>query len=70
MKQFEDLLYSITEFDDTSLDNLNNIDRKREGKLFTFEDVCQQIELGTKTGTVKRVRIFSFTPIKPLILCK
>ena len=40
MKQFEDLLYSITEYTDTRLDPLRNVQRSSQGKLFSFEDIC------------------------------
>ena len=40
MKQFKDLLYSITEFTDTKLNPLNSLVRSSEGKLFSFADIC------------------------------
>ena len=60
MRQFEDLLYSITEYTDTKLDSLNSLERSSEGKLFSFDDICQQIELGTASGTVKRVSVLPY----------
>ena len=54
MRQFEDLLYSITEFTDTKLDPLNNLHRTGKGKLFSFNDICYKFELVTDKGIIKR----------------
>ena len=54
MLQFEQLLYSITEYSDTKLDKLNSLYREGKGKIFSFADICEQIELGTATGDIKR----------------
>ena len=42
MVQFENILYSITEYADTRLDALNEIDRAGQGAMFTFADICKQ----------------------------
>ena len=41
MIQFENILYSITEFADTRINALNAIQREGEGRMFTFADICK-----------------------------
>lgn len=54
MMQFEEILFSITEFSDTKLNSLNELHREGKGTVFSFADICQQFELGTSLGTTKR----------------
>jgi hypothetical protein len=42
--QFEDILYSISEYSDTYLDSVNVIQRDGDGYLFKFSDICKQNE--------------------------
>lgn len=55
MLQFDSLLHSITEYSDTKLDPLSNLIRSGSGDLFGFKDICQEIELVTDAGIVKKV---------------
>ena len=43
MIQFEEILYSVSEFSDTKLNNYNEIEREQAGKLFKFSDICPQV---------------------------
>ena len=40
MIQFEKILYSVSEFADTNLNDFRQIERRAEGKVFKFSDVC------------------------------
>ena len=52
MESFEtSVLYQTTEYSDTKLDSLNKIERKKEGFLFKFEDVCEQQNVQKSDGT-------------------
>ena len=53
MIQFENILYSITEYADTKLDALNDIQREGQGAMFTFKDICKQIEYSVFDGDLK-----------------
>ena len=52
MIQFEEILYSIAEFSDTHIDGFGSTHRPAEGSLFSFEDICQQIEHQTESGEI------------------
>ena len=41
MIQFEELLFSITEFSDTKRDRLGDIIREGKGTQFSFADICR-----------------------------
>ena len=41
MEQFEQILYSITEYSDTKLDVFSDIDRQGSGEIFKFSDICE-----------------------------
>ena len=58
MIEFEEILYSVSEFSDTKIDAYGGIERKAEGKLFKFADVCPQVTLsdtGSSSNRVDRV---------------
>ena len=56
MIEFEEILYSVSEFSDTGLDAYGSIERKAEGKLFKFSDVCPQVTLsGSGSTRIDRV---------------
>lgn len=55
MIQFEKILYSVSEFSDTKLNNFKEIERKAEGQLFKFTDVCPQVSLKTQDTTFYKV---------------
>ena len=50
MIEFEEILYSVSEFSDTKIDAYGGIERKAEGKLFKFADICPQVTL-SDTGS-------------------
>ena len=39
---FEEILYSTTELDDTTLNSVNQIERPGKGSEFTWKDICMQ----------------------------
>ena len=43
--EFEKILYQVSEFSDTKLNNFNEIERDSKGKLFKFADICPVVVL-------------------------
>ena len=41
MQKFEQLVYEVTEYSDTYVNDLQQIQRPEQGELFSFADVCQ-----------------------------
>lgn len=55
MIEFEEILYSVSEFSDTKIDAYGGIERKAEGKLFKFADICPQVTLSDTGSSQNRV---------------
>lgn len=44
MKQFEDLMYSVSDWKDTTVDATNNIVRDKKGAVYNYEDICYEVD--------------------------
>ena len=40
MMQFEEIIYQVSEFSDTRMNTFNEIVRPKNGRYFTFKDIC------------------------------
>lgn len=63
MRQFEQLLFSIEEFSDTSFNSMNQLQRRGEGFKFGFKDVCAQAELTKSNGRTFKKCVNSAMPL-------
>lgn len=49
--QFEELLYSTTEYSDTTRNDSNEIERKEKGRIVTWSDICVARKFRKLDGT-------------------
>ena len=65
---FEEMMYEVKEYSDTTLNSNNEIVRKEGGWLFGWEDICQdEVLLVNDNGSVKELRRVSESLSFPII---
>lgn len=56
---FEEVLYSIWEYEDTTMDETNNIVRPGSGTKYYWKDICVMETYKRSSGTLERCRGFN-----------